>query len=73
MSAMYEPAHVAINFQLLEMSSITTRNNLEYSHKVHFQRVFRKNISDFTNLHNEKNQPGSLICVNGIILLLELV
>ena len=32
-------------------------NNFEYSHKVHFSKsFFRKNISNFTDLHNEKNQ-----------------
>ena len=54
MSVMYESAHVAITFQLLEISSIPTRNNMEYSHKVHFSKFFRENIGDFTDLHNEK-------------------
>ena len=59
MSVINQSAHVAITFQLPEMSSITTPkpNNLEYSHKVHFSKsFFRKNIGDFTDLHNEKNQ-----------------
>ena len=64
MSAIYESAHVAITLQLLEMSSITTSNQtmstiLLYiltKHKVHFSKsfFFQKNISDFTDLHNEK-------------------
>ena len=30
-------------------------SNFEYSHKVHFSKsFFRKNIGDFTDLHNEK-------------------
>ena len=38
----YESEHDAITFQLLEMSSINhpTKNNFEYSHKVHFSKVF---------------------------------
>ena len=57
MSVMYEFAYVAITFQLLEMSSITTPSltNFEYSHKVHFSKsFFRKNISHFTDMHNKK-------------------
>ena len=56
MLVMYESAHVVIAFQLLEMSSITTLNKtiFECLHKVLFQRVFRKNVGDITDLHNEK-------------------
>ena len=55
MSVMNQSAHVASTFQLLEMSSLTTTNQFEYSHKVHFSKSFsRKNIGDFTDLHNEK-------------------
>ena len=55
MSVMNQSAHVATTFQLLEISSITTSNQFEYSHKVHFSKsFFRKNIGDFTDLHNEK-------------------
>ena len=62
MSVMYESAHVAITFQLLEISSMQhpTRNNFEYSHKVHFSKVFKENISDFTDLHNEKKSIWKL-------------
>ena len=44
MSVMYESVHDAITFHLLEMSSQhTTRNNFEYSHKVHFSKgILRK-------------------------------
>ena len=55
---MYESAHVAITFQLLEIEFFhnTRPNNLEYSHKVNFKEFFyRKNIGDCTHLRNEKN------------------
>ena len=40
----------------------TKQNNFECSHKVHFSKTFfRKNIKDFTNLHNEKNKSGSFM------------
>ena len=65
MSVLYESALVAITFKLLEMSSITTSNQTisNISHKVHFSKsfFFRKNIGDFTDLHNEKNQTGSFV------------
>ena len=32
----------------------TQPNNFEYSHKVHFSKVFKENIDDFTDLHIEK-------------------
>ena len=62
-SVIYEPAHVAITFQLLEMSSITTPNQkiLNIRTRYIFQRVLRENIGDFTDLHNEKNQSGSFV------------
>ena len=57
MSVMYESAHVAIIFQLLEMSSITIPNQtiLNIHTRYVFQRFLRENIGDFTDLHNEKN------------------
>ena len=63
MSAMYESAHVAITFQLLEISSNATPNwkQFEYSQKVHFSKGFRENIGDFTDLHNKKNRSGSYV------------
>ena len=37
-------------------------NTFEYSHKVHFsKKFFRKNIGNFTYLHNEKNQSESSV------------
>ena len=71
MTIMYESANVAITFQLLEMRSITTDNTqpetiLNIPTRYIFQRVFRGNIGDFTDLHNEKNSIWRL-CVNGIV------
>ena len=57
MSVMYEPAHDAITFQLLEMSSITTPNQKHFrisSQGTFFKGFFREHIDDFTELHNEK-------------------
>ena len=57
MSVMYESAHDAILFQLLEMSSITTPNQKQFLNirtRYIFQSFFRENIGDFTELHNEK-------------------
>ena len=54
---MYESAHVEITFQLLEMSSITTPNQISTNIHTRYtlQRVFfRKNSCDFTNHHSEK-------------------
>ena len=62
MSAMYESAHVTITFQLLEMSLITTPNQKQFQINLQgtiFKGVFRENTSDFTELHNKKNQSGS--------------
>ena len=62
MSVMYESAHDAITFQLLEMSSITTPNQKKFrifAQGTLFKGVFRENIGNFTELHNEKNQSGS--------------
>ena len=53
MSVIYQSAHVAITFQLLEMISITTPNQTISNIRTSFSR---KNISDFTYLHHEKNQ-----------------
>ena len=65
MSVMYEPAHDAITFQLLEMSSITTLNQKQFrtfAQGTFFKGFFRENIGDFTKLHNEKkNQSGSYV------------
>ena len=64
MSVMYESAHVAITFQLLEMSSVTTPNQKQFrtfAQGTFFKEYFRKNIGDFTDLHNEKNQSGSYL------------
>ena len=69
MSVMYESAHDAITFQLLEMNSITTPNQKQFriiTQGTFFQRVFRENISDFTELHNEKKSIWKLH-VNGIV------
>ena len=60
---MYEPGHVSITCQLLEMSSITTSNQTFgiFAQGTFSKSFFRKNIGDFTNLHNEKNQSGSSV------------
>ena len=61
---MYRSEHVPIAFQLLEMSSITIPNQTISNVHTRFicQRVFlEKNISDYTNLPNEKNQSGSFV------------
>ena len=58
MSVMYESAHDAITFQLLEMSSITKPNQKQFLNirtRYIFQSFFfRENIGNFTELHNEK-------------------
>ena len=64
MSVMYESVHVAITFQLLEMSSITIPNQKQFrilAQGTFIKGFFRENISDFTNLHNEKIQSGSYV------------
>ena len=55
LSVMYKSVHVAITFQLLEMSSITTPNLTILKNRTRFifQRFFRENIGDITDLHNE--------------------
>ena len=58
MSVMYESAHDAITFHLLEMSSITTPNQKQFqifAQGTYFKVFFSENIVDFTELHNEKN------------------
>ena len=63
MSVMYESAHVAITFQLLEISSIATPNWRQFrifAQGTFFQVFFRGNIGDFTDLHNEKNSIWKL-------------
>ena len=60
---MYESAHVAITFQLLEISSITTPNQKQFqifAQGTFFKVFFRENIGDFTELHNEKNSIWKL-------------
>ena len=58
-------AIVAITFQLLEMSSITTPNQTISNIRTGY-KFSRENISDFTDLHNEKNQIWKF-SVNGIV------
>ena len=73
MQSMYESAHDAITFQLLEMSSITTPNQKQFRilDKVpFFKGIFRGNMGDFTELHNEKKTTRKL-CVNGIVSVTE--
>ena len=61
MLVIIQSAHVAITFQLLEMSSITTPNQIISN--IHSRYKFsRKNISDFTNLHNEKKSSLEVPC-----------
>ena len=55
---MYESAHDAITFQLLEMSSITTLNQKQFrifTQGTFFKGFFRKNIGEFIELHNKEN------------------
>ena len=57
-------SHVTITFQLLEMSSITTPNQKQFqifAQGTFFKGFFGENISDFTDLHNKKNQSGSYV------------
>ena len=64
MSVMYESAHDAITFHLLEMSSITTHNQKQFrifAQGTFFKGYFTENIGDFTELHYEKNQSGSFV------------
>ena len=55
MSVMYESAHDAITFQLLEFYH-NTQSETIWNVRTRYivQRVFRENIGDFTELHNEK-------------------
>ena len=70
LSVMYESAHVAITFQFNTLNEIyhnTQPETILYIRTRYIsQRVFRGNISDFTDLHNEKNSICKLH-VNGII------
>ena len=69
MSVMYESAHDAITFQLLEMSSITTLNQKQFrifAQGTFFKGVFRENIDDFREPHNEKKSNWKLL-VNRIV------
>ena len=65
MSVIYQSGHVAITFQLLEMSAITTPNQT-ISNLAQGTSFSRKNIRDFTNLNNEKNQIWKSR-INGIV------
>ena len=69
MSVMYEYAHDAIPFHLLEMSFITTpnQNYFKYLHKVHFSKFFREHTSNLAELRNGK-QSVLKLPVNGIVL-----
>ena len=54
---MYESAHDAITFQLLDMSSITTANQKQFrifAQGSFFKGFFMGYIGDFTELHNGK-------------------
>ena len=58
MSVMYESAHVAITFQLLEMSSITSPTQKQFrifAQGTFFKWVLGKILAIFTDLHSEKN------------------
>ena len=65
MSVMYQSAHAAITFQLLEMSSITTPSQILSNVRIIYCTFSMKNIGDFTDLHKEKNQIWKFR-VNGI-------
>ena len=57
MSVMYESAHDAITFHLLEMSSITTHNQKQFrifAQGTFFKGYSTENIGGFTELHYEK-------------------
>ena len=64
-----QSAHVAITFQLLEMSSITTANQTisNICTRYFFQRCFRENIRDLNDLHTEKKTIWKFR-VKGIVL-----
>ena len=69
MSVMYESAHDAITFHLLEMSSITTHNQKQFrifAQGTFFKGYFRENIGNFTQLHYEKKSIWKFH-VNGIV------
>ena len=64
MSIMYESAHDAITFPLLEMSSITTSIQKQFwifAQGTFFKKFLRENIGNFRELHNEKNQSGGYV------------
>ena len=69
MSVIYQSVHVAITFQLLEMSSITTPNQTISVIFAQGTSLSRKNISHFTDLNNEKNQIWKFR-VNRIVLVI---
>ena len=53
MSVIYQSAHVAITFQLLEMSSITTPNQTISNIRTRY-KFFKEKYQRFSGLHNEK-------------------
>ena len=55
MLIIYQSAHAAITFQLLEMISITILNQTILNIRSRY-KFSRKNTSNFTDLHNENNQ-----------------
>ena len=59
-----QSAHVAITFQWLEMSSITTANQTisNICTRYFFQRCFRENIRDLNDLHTEKKNNLEVSC-----------
>ena len=64
MSVMYESAHDAITFYLLEMSSIATHNQKQFrifAQGTFFKGYFTEDIGDFTGLYYEKNQSGCYV------------
>ena len=66
---MYEPAHVAITFQLLEMSSITTPNqpNSNISTRYIFKGFFKGKYRQFLLIYIMKKINLEVLC-NGIVL-----
>ena len=65
MSVMYQSVLVLITFQLLEMSSFTTPNQTISNictRYIFSKSFYRKNIGDFTDLHNEKKINLEISC-----------
>ena len=59
-----QSAHVAITFQLLKMSSITTANQTisNICTRYFFQRCFRENIRNLNDLYTEKKNNLEVSC-----------